>query len=155
MPKKPEDDAPKRGRGRPSLYKPEYCEVVVELGRAGKSMVQMAAQLGVDRASILRWKEEHEDFRASLSRALVLAQEWWEDRGQMGLHDRNFNAALWMKIVASRYREDYADRKEITGADGGPLKVQASVLDVTSLDAEDIEALEAALRKAAEKANGG
>jgi hypothetical protein len=155
MSKKSEDDAPKRGRGRPSLYKPEYCEVVVELGRAGKSMVQMAAQLGVDRASILRWRDEHEEFRASLSRALVLAQEWWEDRGQMGLHDRNFNAALWMKIVASRYREDYADRKEITGADGGPLKVQASVLDVAALDAEDIEALEAALRKAVEKANGG
>jgi len=155
MSKKSEDDAPKRGRGRPSLYKPEYCEVVVELGRAGKSMVQMAAQLGVDRASIMRWRDEHEEFRASLSRALVLAQEWWEDRGQMGLHDRNFNAALWMKIVASRYREDYADRKEITGADGGPLKVQASVLDVAALDAEDIEALEAALRKAVEKANGG
>jgi len=118
-------------------------------------MVQMAAQLGVDRASIMRWRDEHEEFRASLSRALVLAQEWWEDRGQMGLHDRNFNAALWMKIVASRYREDYADRKEITGADGGPLKVQASVLDVAALDAEDIEALEAALRKAVEKANGG
>lgn len=155
MSKKTDEAAPKRPRGRPSLYKPEYCEAVLEMGAEGKSITQMAATLGFDKSTLLDWKAAHEDFASALTRATALSQKWWEDRGQMGLGDRNFNAALWMKIVASRFRDDYTDRKEITGADGGPLKVQAAVMDVTSLEPGDLEALETALRKAAEKAKDG
>ena len=37
----------KRPVGRPSLYKPEYCEEVIALGKIGKSVEAIGAILGV------------------------------------------------------------------------------------------------------------
>lgn len=155
MPKKTVEEEVKRPRGRPTSYRPEYCERVIEMGEEGKSITQMAATLGFDKATLLDWRAAHPDFATALTRATALAQKWWEDRGQSGLGDRNFNAALWMKIVASRYRDDYADRKEITGANGGPLQVQSTVVDVSALDPDDLAALEIVLKKAASAEKAG
>ena len=144
-PKKKPEDLLKRGR--PSLYKPEYCEAVIELGKLGKSKVQMAASFDVDKSTIDYWNNTIPEFSEALARALTHSQTWWEDRGQTGLDDRNFNAPLWHKNVASRFREDYADRKEVTGANGGPIQqaVTLRALDVSELDDDQLDALEAAL----------
>ena len=144
-PKKKPEDLLKVGR--PSLYKPEYCDKIIEYGKEGRSMVQMASRLDVDRETLNYWAAHYPEFSAALTRAKVHAQNWWEDKGQAGLADRNFNAPLWHKNVASRFREDYADRKEVTGANGGPIQqaVTLRTLDVSELDDEQLEALEAAL----------
>jgi len=134
-------------RGRPSLYRAEYCAKVIEMGEQGKSLTQMAARLGVDKASVIRWREEHEEFRTALARALTLSQDWWEEQGQRGVNDRNFNATLYNKIVASRFREDYSERHEITGANGGAIKIEAKRVDVENMEEEQIEALENALSR--------
>jgi transposase len=133
--------------GRPSLYKPEYCDKVIAFGKEGRSLTQMASRLDVDRETLNYWADHYPDFSAALTRAKVHAQNWWEDKGQDGLADRNFNAPLWHKNVASRFREDYADRKEVTGANGGPIQqsVTLRTLDVSDLDDEQLEALEIAL----------
>ena len=143
----PKGQEPARGPGRPSLYRPEFCERVIEMGALGKSLTQMAARLGVDKASVIRWREEHEDFRTALARAMTLSQDWWEERGQLGVDDRNFNATLYNKIVASRFREDYSERQEITGANGGAIKIEAKRVDVENMEEEQMEALENALSR--------
>ena len=134
-------------RGRPSLYKPEYCDKVIAFGKEGRSLTQMASRLDVDRETLNYWADHYPDFSAALTRAKVHAQNWWEDKGQAGLADRNFNAPLWHKNVASRFREDYADRREVTGANGGPIQqsVTLRTLDVSELDDEQLDALEIAL----------
>jgi transposase len=134
-------------RGRPSLYKPEYCDKVIAFGKEGRSLTQMASRLDVDRETLNYWADHYPDFSAALTRAKVHAQNWWEDKGQAGLADRNFNAPLWHKNVASRFREDYADRREVTGANGGPIQqsVTLRTLDVSELDDEQLDALETAL----------
>jgi hypothetical protein len=144
-PKKKPEDLLKVGR--PSEYRPEFCELVLELGKQGKSFTQMAVATGYAKASLGRWREEHPEFRDALTRALEMSQDWWESRGQEGITSRDFNAALWHKNVASRFREDYADRKEVTGAGGGPIQqaVTLRTLDVSELDDDQLEALETAL----------
>jgi hypothetical protein len=52
------------------------------------------------------------------------------------------SAIFWMKTRGG-WRE--VDRREVTGADGGPIKLETSVLDVSTLDVEELEALEKAL----------
>ena len=129
--------------GRPTKYKPEYCERVIDLGREGKSIAQMAAAFDVDKASIFRWIEEYEDFRTAFARAKALSQTWWEDKAQQNLTDRNFNAQLWLKSVASRFREDYTERQqtELTGANGGAVQIEAKRVDTDALDQEQRETL--------------
>ena len=58
------------------------------------------------------------------------------------------SAIFWMK-TRGKWRE--TDRREITGADGGPVKVETNVLDVSTLDVEELEALEKALTATVKK----
>ena len=132
----------KRPVGRPSKYKPEYCEQIIELGKLGKSIAQMASHFDVDKASIFDWAAAHEDFSTALARAKAHSQTWWENAAQQNMDNRNFNAQLWLKSVASRFRDDYTERQltELTGANGGAVQVQTKV-DTDALSAEQRNAL--------------
>lgn len=143
--KKPEERLP---LGRPSLYKPEYCERVVELGKLGYSPMQIAADLDIDRSTLYDWSDKYPEFSTSLKRAKVYEQAWWEKTGMEGLVSGKFNAMVWSKSVAARFREDYTERKEVSGIDGGPIKTEnTNKLDVSGLSLEELEALEKALLK--------
>ena len=54
---------------------------------------------------------------------------------------------VWAKSVSARFRDDYAERRELTGANGGPIQqtVTLKSLDVSELDDEQLDALETAL----------
>lgn len=147
--KKPEI---KRPVGRPSLYKPEYCDMVVELGKEGHSLTAIAALLDFDKATLLDWKAKHEEFATALTRAKQLEQLWWEEAGRRALYSDKFQSVVWKTSMAARFREDYTERKEMTGAGGGPIKLQAVTLPVDDMDDEDVEQIEAVLTAALEKA---
>lgn len=138
----------KRPVGRPSKYKPEFCEQIIELGKQGKSIAQMAAAFDVDKASVYDWAASHEEFSTALARARTYSQTWWEDKAQQNLGTRDFNAQLWLKSVASRFRDDYTEKQvtEVSGPDGGAIKTESvTKIDATSLDPTHREALKAAL----------
>lgn len=146
------EEAPKkRPVGRPSKYKPEYCERILELGREGKSIAQMAAAFDVDKASIFDWAAAHEEFSTALARAKTYAQTWWEDKAQQNLGSRDFNAQLWLKSVASRFRDDYTEKQvtEVSGPNGGAIKTESvTKIDTRGLDEDQREILKAALQAA-------
>ena len=141
-------DLTKRPVGRPSLYKPEYCEKVIELGRKGCSPAEIASDLDVDRATLIRWSGEHEEFRTALTRAKIHEQAWWEKAGKAGMVADRFNAQVWTKSVAARFREDYTERQELTGAAGGPVAV--ANVDLRGLSDADLATMQALLGKASE-----
>jgi len=98
--------------GRPSKYDESYCEIVVDLGKAGKSKAQMCAHFDISRQTIDNWAQQNPEFLEALSRATVHAQAWWEDKGVEGLTSREFNAPVWKKSMEARFREDYTERRE-------------------------------------------
>ena len=128
----------KRPRGRPTKYKPEYCEQIIELGKQGFSYSEIAAELGVDKASLYDWAAAHEDFSTALRAAKTYEQAWFEREARQNMKNRDFNANLWYRSAASRFRDDYTERKEVTGANGGPVKVEAQTIDITNLSPEDL-----------------
>jgi hypothetical protein len=142
----------KRPVGRPSKYKPEYCEAVIEMAKQGKGWASYAATFEIDRATLYDWAAAHEEFSTALTRAKVLEQQWWEDQARENLRSREFNANLWIKSAQARFREDYTERKEtaVTGANGGPVQVQSHVLDAKTLTPEQRNALREILMAAKE-----
>ena len=142
--KKPED---RLKVGRPSLYKPEYCERVLALGKEGCSPAEIASELDVDRETLRNWAEAHSEFFAALTRAKIHEQAWWERAGKSGMIADRFNAQVWAKSVSARFKDDYSERREVTGAGGGPIQqaVTLRTLDVSELDDDQLEALETAL----------
>ena len=109
--------------GRPSKYNPDFCDKVIALGREGKSPVQIAVALGVPRTTMLSWADEHDEFSTALTRAKELEQDWGETAGQQGMFADKFNAAVWKKSMEARFRQDYTDRQELSGPNGGAIEV--------------------------------
>ncbi len=105
------DAGQRRGGGQPSAYRPEYCDVVVALGREGKSKAQIAARLDVTRVTLDNWADEHPEFFAAIKRALDFSLAWWEDSGQSGMRERGFNAAVWSRSMAARFPADYREER--------------------------------------------
>lgn len=110
--------------GRPTDYLPEHCERVIELGREGKSVVQMACELDVHKDTLYEWAKVHPEFSDAFTRAKQWSQYWWESKGQTGLETSGFNASLWSRSMAARFPDDYTERqkREVTGKDGGPVE---------------------------------
>lgn len=116
-------------RGRPSKYDASYCDKVMDLGAAGKSQVQISAELGIPLSTIRSWGDQHDEFSQALTRAKELEQAWWENQAQQNLSTREFNAALWHKSVASRFREAYGEKQTVehSGPDGKPIQTQTTI----------------------------
>ena len=141
--------------GRPSGYRDEFCEIIEDMGREGKSVAQMAARLDVSKETVYQWVKAHPEFSDAFTRARTFSQAWWEAKGQDAIGDRNFNANLYKLSLAARFRDDYTERKEITGADGGPVQLQALTIDARALLPEHREALKQALLAAKNAKEGG
>jgi transposase len=112
-------EATKNPVGRPTDYKPEYCERVVELGGNGKSYAQIAAELGVARKTLYEWTAIYPEFSDAMNFSRDLSQAWFENiaQGNMVAPTPGFSASLWTKQVSCRFPDDYTDKskQEVTG----------------------------------------
>lgn len=108
--------------GQPTKYKKEYCSEVVELGKQGKSVAQMCAHFDISRQTIDNWAAANPEFLDALTRARTHMQAVLEALAFDGLKNKEFNAALWKTTMQARFREEYTERKEISGPEGGPIE---------------------------------
>ena len=102
---------------RPSTYDPAYCEKVIELGKAGMSVVEMAAHIGVGRTTLERdWPAAHPEFSQALTHARECSQAWWETIGRVNLlmppQTGTFNASVWSRSMAARFPNDWREKTE-------------------------------------------
>jgi len=117
----------KRPVGRPSQYDPTYCERIIELGRLGKSIEQIASQIGVGTKTMYNWRDEFPEFLRALEMAKELELDWWENIAQnMMVENKDgskLNSAIWSRSMAARFPKKYREstKTEITGENGAPL----------------------------------
>jgi hypothetical protein len=112
--------------GRPTLYDQAHCAKVIELGKNGASIVEMAHEIGVVKQTLYDWERAHPEFMDALTRARDASQVWWERKGRENLNSSGFAQAMWSRSMAARFPEDWREvsRKELTGKDGEPIKTQ-------------------------------
>lgn len=148
-----EEKLKKRPVGRPSKYRPEFCEKIIELAKTGAGMAEWALACEVDRTSLYDWAEAHEEFSTALSRAKLEEQAWWERAGRGGMYLEKFNALVWKTSMQARFRDDYTERKatEVSGPGGAPVQLEnVTKIDTRGLEEEQREVLKAALMAAVE-----
>ena len=123
--------------GRPSKYDPAFCERVIQLGKLGKSIEQIACELDVGTKTIYNWRDEHPEFLRALDMAKEFEQNWWETIAQTYMIEEKdaakLNASIWSRSMAARFPKKYREstKQEITGADGAPLLQGIEVSFVT------------------------
>jgi transposase len=151
----PEAAPAKRPVGRPSMYRPEYCELAIEIGKRGGGPNDIACEIGVLRENLYEWAKVHPEFLTALKQAKQHEQKWWENKGIEGLGADKFNAMVWKVSMQARFRDDYTEKKitEVTGKDGGAIQTETKMaIDASGLDPEAREALRAAALAALNKA---
>jgi len=133
----------KRPVGRPSLYDPKYCEEVIALGRIGKSIEQIAANLNVSLRVLYDWRDKHPEFLHAMEDCKTYEQAWWEEQAAAYMVENKesdrLNATLWSRSMAARFPKKYREstKTEITGADGAPLLSGIQVSFVKPNDNQD------------------
>lgn len=116
--------------GRPSDYKPEYCEKVIALGKEGASVVRMACEIGVARATLeANWTAEHPEFLEAFTLAKQYSQDWWEEKGRECLimpQGATFQSSVWSRSMAARFPADWREnsKHEVSGIDGKPIETK-------------------------------
>lgn len=103
------------------VYREHFKAMVIEMGIAGWSDAMIAMELGVTRKSVWYWEKTKPDFAEAMSYARDCARAWWERKGQRSLNRTGFNTALYNKIIACRYRDEYSDRFVHAGDGDNPV----------------------------------
>lgn len=112
----------KRKPGRPIEYRPEMCDKVIEVGMEGGGLLEMCFAVCRSYETFNRWQDMFPEFSTAVRTAHKLSQAWWEREGRkatFGGHP-GFSATSYIFQMKNRFREDWRDRHEHTGADGGP-----------------------------------
>lgn len=113
--------------GRPTKYKPEYCQLLITHMSTGKSFETFAVKTDVCSATLYLWLEEFPEFLEAYKKAKDINREFWE---QVGINNATGigegNPATWIFWMKARFGwRDNID-VQLTGKDHGPVEVKLS-----------------------------
>lgn len=96
--------------GRPTDYKPEFCDLVIPLLKQGMSIAEIGLELDIGYSTIYRWMDEHEEFREAIKSGREFSQGWWEKQGRVALREKEFSPTLWYMNMKNRF--GWKDKQE-------------------------------------------
>lgn len=152
-----------RPTGRPSKFTEEIADYICEQMVEGRDLCDICTDDGMpNRMTVYRWMDANPAFAAQYARARealadfelnhlkTLAAECTEDNVNSTRVKLNHYQWRLMKIAPRTYGDRV--KTEITGADGGAVKVESAVVDSRELDADQRAALRQILLAAKAKA---
>lgn len=88
----------KRPMGRPTKYRPEFCNMLIEHRRKGYGFQSFAADCDCDVSQLYRWRDQHSDFRHAIKKAAAVGRKTWEGLGIKAAAGqvKNFNPAAYI-----------------------------------------------------------
>ena len=117
--------ATKYPMGRPTKYTPAMLPKVINLMKEGGSLVEVAAEIGVNQDTMHDWRNPesprfNKEFSETIKQGLALSAAWWERQGRKNLQNRDFRDALWYMNMKNRF--SWRDKQELDILPTNPLK---------------------------------
>lgn len=115
--------------GRPTLYKPQFCDEVILLGQKGYCCYRMAEALGVSRHTLFDWKKQHPEWKIAFQLAGDYTKAWLSRKMIENLDNKNFQGRM-MEFVLHfvAFPVEY-DSAEIPGlAEAKTIKEQSDAV---------------------------
>ena len=117
------------GPGRPSDYKPEYCQRIIDFMSKGNFKFQFASEIDVHIDTLYAWVEKHEEFSEAVRLAELKCYDWWVTRGIVMQNEPSnaHDSKVWNVIMNNLHGWGESKKIELTGKDGGPVDVKSEV----------------------------
>lgn len=98
--------------GRPTDYKPEYCEMLIKHMSDGYSFESFGAVVHCSKATLYNWKHDYPEFLEAQSTGSMYSSMFWEKLGIDGVKGNldGFNASAW--IFNMKNRHNWKDKSE-------------------------------------------
>lgn len=112
--------------GRPTKYKPEYCQLLLEHCEKGLSFEAFAGVVRVCVDTLLEWANKHPEFSLAKKEASALSRLFWERlgiriaAGQL----KNANAAVYIFNMKNRFKWRDRWNDEDGDTEGEPLIIK-------------------------------
>ncbi len=125
--------------GRPTKYKPEYCQMLIKHMSEGLSFKTFGVEINVDEDTLFEWCNKHKEFSESKRIGRRAQESFYEKFGRSAMAGKikNFNATafVWMtkNMIGWRDKHDI----ELSGKEGAePIQIQTSQESKNLTDAE-------------------
>src|SRR5882672_4642618 len=100
--------------GKPTKYKPEYCDEIIDSGIRGLTFKEFASQIDVHTDTLLEWRNVHKEFKSAYNRAKQEQENFLMRIGRVGLFGQKrmvngklvtpyFNTAVWIFMLKARH----------------------------------------------------
>lgn len=98
--------------GRPTKYKKEYCQKLIDHMAQGYSYESFAGVVKTNRDTIYHWESIHPAFSDAKKIASAQCMLFWEKMGMAGTVGKlkNFSTPMWIFNMKNRFK--WADRHE-------------------------------------------
>lgn len=94
----------KRKVGRPTDYKSEYCQMLIEHMAQGHSFESFAAVINKNRDTLYDWTVRHKEFLDAKKEGLDKSLLWFEERGRFGMKQgKDFNATVFIFMMKNMH----------------------------------------------------
>lgn len=129
------DQTEKHAGGRPTKYDPDMCARVIEVGKEGGAVAEMAVACDVCVDTLYEWNKTYPEFSDSFTRAQTAAEAFHSRRVRAGLvmAPSEFQGAANLKYMAQRFQDRWSEKQRLehSGPDGGPLVIERRIVDHT------------------------
>jgi len=109
-------------------YKPEFCDLLIQFGERGESVVAFCAEIGISPNKFYRWREKYPNFDNAAEVSKTKACAFWEKLGvNIMLNEplvsgskKTGDRVVWMFFMKNRFKEfGYQnDLPQASGAEG-------------------------------------
>jgi len=142
---------PKHPGGRPTIYRPELGQQLIEAMAGGLSAEAAAAKVGIGARTLFTWQQQHPQFQQAIQEGRHMALLYWETLALDVARGKPGNAQLITLALKNRSRaasgwHHDVQKTELTGADGAPIQTEVkTTIDASALAPEARAALRAAI----------
>lgn len=105
--------------GRPTDYKPEYCQLLIDHMSKGYSYETFAAKVDASKQTIYDWEKANPEFLDAKNQAFAKCQLYWEslaiDNPMTNPRTGGLNTGTWIFNMKNRFK--WTDRVEVEAGD--------------------------------------
>ena len=113
----------KPGRGRPTSYRPEYCQKLIDHMAQGHSYESFAPVISVSRQSLYQWESVHSEFSDAKKIGLDANKKTLEEIGiKLATGEIQGSTTAWIFMMKNMH--GWKDKKEIEAS--GSIDVRVS-----------------------------